>query len=389
MEAQDSDRIGTYGRRPRRFDLTYPFFAVLILAIGGIALFGWNADTVKGQLEAFGLMKREDFTDLYKRLGVTPLVASTEASTDVHAGLAKLQREPCDPKAIFKLTEAVAKAGEERWGAEALVGWAGQCGPDTAGDLRKAATLFLGLHDYPRAFAIAKQLTDAHPHVGNYWYVKAKAEVGLKRVDDALLSYANAIHLEAVPRAVGSWVFYEMSDLYAASTRFCEAIGPIQDYVSLDPATRNTGNAQRLMTDYATKGHCTAFAAGSETFPVADANVIKTRVAINGVSGLFVVDTGASFVTVTDVFAQKAHLEPSGPAMLRSMTANGAVYSKLASAGSVRVGRVDAKQVPVAILDQSMGPTDGLLGRSFLSRFDVTITSDHWSLRPKTTIKAR
>lgn len=389
MEARESDRIGSTARRPRRFDPTFPFFAILILVIGGIAFFGWNVDTLKGELESLGLMRREDFAAVYKRLGVRPLETSLEASTTIHAGLAKLNREPCDPKAIFKVTEAAAKAGEERWGADALVGWAGHCGADNAGDLRKAASLFLDLHDYPRAFAIAKQLTDAHPGVGNYWYVRAKAEVGLKRVDDALLSYANTIHLEASPRAVGSWVFYEMSDLYAGSNRSCEAIGPIQDYVSLDPATRNTANAQRLMEGYATKGHCTAFAAGSETFPVADANVIRTRVAINGGSGLFVVDTGASFVTVTEAFARKAHLDARGPAMLRSMTANGAVYSKLTPAASIRVGQVEAKQVPVAILDQGMGPTDGLLGRSFLSRFDVTITSSHWTLHPKTTVAAR
>ena len=388
MQIEESDRIG---RPPRRssFDPTYLIFAIAILVIGGIAVFGWNTDTVKGELEAIGLLKRDDFGAVYKRLGVGPLDAVQEASTAIHASLAKLQREPCDPKAIFQLSKTVAKAGEERWAADALVHSAAACGPDTTGDLREAASLLLTLHDYPRAFEIAKGLTAAHPGVGGYWYVQAKAEVGLGRVDDALLSYANTIHLEASPRAVGSWVFFEMSDLYAASKHFCEAIGPIQDYVALDPATRNTGKAQRLMESYATEGHCSAFAAGSESFPVADANVIHARVAINGVTGTFIVDTGASFVAVTDSFAARAHLAGEAPAIVRSITANGAVYTKLVSAASVRVGRVEAKQVPVAILDKSMGPTDGLLGRSFLSRFDVTITSDHWTLRSKATAKAK
>ena len=287
------------------------------------------------------------------------------------------------------MSKDVETAREERWAADALVGWAAQCGSDGAGALRQAASLFIGLHDDERAFAIVQGLNEAHPHVADYWYLKAKAEVGLGRVDDALLSYANTIHLEANPTRVGSWVFYEMSDLYAASKRFCEAIGPIQDYVSLDPARRNTGNAQRLMTDYASKGHCTAFASGGETFPVADANVIRVKVAINGVSGLFIVDTGASFVTVTSTFARRAHLESNGPARLLAVTANGAVYDRLTPAGSIKVGRVEAKQVPVAIQGSSMGSVDGLLGRSFLSRFDVTIAADHWSLQSKTARATR
>ncbi len=382
MELRDTDRIGGAPKRSR-FDPTYPIIFVLLLIVGGIAVFGWNTDTFKGELERYGLMGRENFGPLYQRLGVEPLDAVSETSTEVHAGLVKLAREPCDPKAIFKLTEAVAKAGEERWAAKALVAWAGQCGAGTEGDLRKAASLYLDLHDYPRAFAIASQLTDQHPSVGGDWYVRAKAEVGLGRVDDALLSYANTIHLEERPRMVGAWVFHEMSDLYASTGKSCAAIGPIEDYVALDPATRDTAAEHHLIEGYEAKGKCQARAAGAQSFPVVDANVVHARVSIDGVVGTFAVDTGASFVTVTPAFARKSHLEAGNGPRLSAMTANGAVYSAMAVATSIKVGRVEARQVPVAILDQGLGTIDGLLGRSFLSRFDVTIGATRWALRPK------
>jgi hypothetical protein len=386
MDIQKSDRIGAIPQSGFSGLISVALGALVFAATAGIAFFGSNLDTLKGELEQIGLVKRPDFTALYTRFGVPLLPARIEARTATQEALAKLTREPCDQHAIFALSKDVEAAHEERWAADALVGWSAHCGSDSAGALRQAASLFIGLHDDPRAFAIVKGLITAHPHVADYWYLKGKAEVGLGRVDDALLSYANTIHLEPNPTRVGSWVFYEMSDLYAASGHFCEAIGPIQDYVSLDAAARNTGNAQRLMTDYASKGHCTAFAAGSETFPVADANVIRTRVSINGVSGLFIVDTGASFVTVTSTFARKAHLDANGPAHLLAVTANGAVYDRLTPAGIIKVGRVEAKQVPVAIQDSSMGPIDGLLGRSFLSRFDVTIAANHWSLQSKASV---
>ena len=387
MELREADRIGGAPRRSR-FDPTFLVVMLLLLVLGGAAVFGWTTATFKGELASLGLVGRDDFSALYRRLAVAPLDARTEASGDVYAGLVKLAREPCDPKAVFKLTEAISRAGEERWAAQALVGWSKQCGVGTEGDLRKAASLYLGLHDFPRAEAIATQLTDAHPGVGNYWYIRAKAEVGLKRPDAALLSYANAIHLESRPQMVGAWVFHEMSDLYASLGRFCDAIVPIEDYAALDPGARDTAANQRLIEGYVAKGGCAARASGAQSFSVADANVIHARVTIDGVSGTFAVDTGASFVTVSPAFARKSHLE-GGAARLRAMTANGAVYSALATAATVKLGRVEARQVPVAILDQGLGEIDGLLGRSFLSRFEVTIGASRWSLKPKVAAAGR
>ncbi len=382
MEAHLSDRVGPIPRS-RLPTLVFLAFALLTLTlVVGIAAFGWTLDTLRGELRALGLMKRPDFAAVYAHLNVPPLDPSMEAGAA--APFAKLAREPCDGPAVMALARGVEEGGEQRWAAEALTGWGGACGPDNAGALRQATSLYINLHAYDRAFALARDLVAAHPHVADYQYLKGKAEVGLRRVDDALLSFANTIHLEPAPLRVGSWVFTDMSDLYASTGRYCEAIGPIQDYVSLDPATRDTAPMQKLMTDDAAKGHCAAFAAGADRFPVAGANVIRTRVLVNGVAGTFILDTGASFVTVTAAFARKAHLDASGSAPLRAMTANGAVYDRLVPAGSVRVGRVEARQVPVAIQESGMGAVDGLLGRSFLSRFDVAIEGEHWSLRSKT-----
>ncbi len=382
MEVHLSDRIGPIPRS-RLAALLPLLFALLTLSvIVGVAGFGWTPDTLRGALRALGLAARPDFTAVYTRLKVPPLAPVLEAGASID--LAKLAREPCEGHAVMALAKGVETAGERRWAADALTGWAGACGPDNAGALRQATSLYIDLHDYGRALSLAQGLVAAHPHVADYHYLQGKADVGLGRVDDALLSYANTIHLEPVPLRVGAWVFTDMSDLYASTGRYCEAIGPIQDYVSLDPASRNTAPMQTLMADAATKGHCAAFAAGTDRFPVADANVIRVRVAVNGVPGAFILDTGASFVTVTAAFARRAHLDANGSAPLRAVTANGTAYDHLVPAGSVKVGRVEAKQVPVAIQESPMGPIDGLLGRSFLSRFDVAIEGDHWSLRAKT-----
>ena len=384
MEANLSDRIGPIPRSGLSLLVSLALGLASLVLIVGVAAFGWTPDTLRGELRTLGLLRRPDFTMVYTRLDVAPLPPSIEAAAVNQADLAKLARERCDGRAVLALAKAVEKAGEQRWAADALVGWSKQCGPDNAPELRSATSSYINVHDYGRALALAEGLVAAHPHVADYRYLKGKAEVGLGRIDEALLSYANTIHLEPVPQRVGAWVFTDMSDLYASTGRYCEAIGPLQDYVTLDAATRDTAATHKLMTDYAARGGCTAFAAGADRFPVTDANVIRTRVAINGVAGTFVLDTGASFVTVTAAFARRAHLDASGAARLRADTANGAVYDRLVPAGSVKVGRVEAKQVPVAIQEAGLGAIDGLLGRSFLSRFDLAIEGDHWSLRSKT-----
>jgi hypothetical protein len=52
----------------------------------------------------------------------------------------------------------------------------------------------------------------------------------------------------------------------------------------------------------------------------------------------------------------------------------------------VKVGRVEASDVAVVILndDTALGSAlDGLLGRSFLSRFDVTFGAREWRIETK------
>jgi aspartyl protease family protein len=65
-------------------------------------------------------------------------------------------------------------------------------------------------------------------------------------------------------------------------------------------------------------------------------------------------------------------------------TANGAVSSPLATAISIRLGGVSANTVPLVVVEK-LGPdgTDGLLGMSFLSRFDITITDKQIRLTAK------
>ena len=108
---------------------------------------------------------------------------------------------------------------------------------------------------------------------------------------------------------------------------------------------------------------------------------------INGVRGLFILDTGASYLSVKSSFADRANIPQTGTNEITLMTANGQVKAKLSQADKVMLGKLGATNVPVAIQnvdDKSYGAgVDGLLGMSFLSRFEVQMAGGTIEVRTR------
>lgn len=104
---------------------------------------------------------------------------------------------------------------------------------------------------------------------------------------------------------------------------------------------------------------------------------MKLPVTINGVSGNLVLDTGATFVSVKNAFAQKAKLQVDQDSTVRLHTANGIAEGKRGRAKTIQLRSLLAKDVPVVVQNDNQGTygegVDGLLGMSFLSRFNLTI----------------
>src|SRR5262249_62024427 len=76
------------------------------------------------------------------------------------------------------------------------------------------------------------------------------------KFSQAMLDYMNAIQLASDPKHVGGDVFYKCAQSYAALGRYCDAISPIEIYISLDPAKRRTSKTTKTITEYAEKGNC-------------------------------------------------------------------------------------------------------------------------------------
>ncbi|MDD2712300.1 MAG: retropepsin-like aspartic protease [Simplicispira sp.] len=101
---------------------------------------------------------------------------------------------------------------------------------------------------------------------------------------------------------------------------------------------------------------------------------------INGQPVVFMVDTGASLIAVTDALAQQAGL--AGGQVTQFRTANGVRQGRAVVAQSVTVGNfvVSGLRVGTGYTGQAAG--DALLGQNFLQHFEVQMQRDRMVLRP-------
>ena len=95
---------------------------------------------------------------------------------------------------------------------------------------------------------------------------------------------------------------------------------------------------------------------------------------INGKSVEFMVDTGASVVSLGQVEADRLGLDYQNGVPGMARTANGSVPMRLIVLNSVRIGDVEVANVEAAVHPGSLGVV--LLGNSFLTRFQMKRDND-------------
>jgi aspartyl protease family protein len=95
----------------------------------------------------------------------------------------------------------------------------------------------------------------------------------------------------------------------------------------------------------------------------------------------FLVDTGASHVSVSEALAAQAGL-PKGQAITLS-TANGERPGQLVRSVPVRAGHLALNDTTVIVGLVGLPPDQALLGQAFLKHFDIEINSKEMVLRPR------
>jgi len=318
-----------------------------------------------------------DVVGALARLGID-LPKTVTPTASVRGPLEELTREKCDQDAILHLGDALDAAGYRRESAIAQVNFSSQCG-GYAPALRGAVNTLLKLSDYATAETIASDLIRLEPYGDNGYFLRAVARDGNKSFKGAIDDYVTAIELFGNKDRISSVGYYRMARDYEKLGQFCDAMLPLERWVALDPSRHDSSQVQAMLSDYAAKGGCAAATSGGEErFPAArPGGVVKVPVVVNNVPATFILDTGAAFVALKDSFAKKAKVEIEAGSSVHLHTANGIAEGQRGRADTIQLRSLKAKSVPVVVEADSAAAygdgVDGLLGMSFLSRFNVTI----------------
>jgi tetratricopeptide (TPR) repeat protein len=371
----------------RTFSVAVLVVTILIVSAGG-ALFWYytsresdfsHAKDAPRESPSKPTTSRSDFEATYNQLGIQPLPSTIEGQQRISSRLAQLNREPCYTDAIIGLGRALLDAGYPREAASSLRSFVKHCGraPEV---LPLAFTALDRINDFSGALEVANELVEAVPANGSFRYWRALAYDRTGKFSQAMVDYMNAIQLAGDSKRVPGDVFYKWAQSYAALGRYCDAISPIEMYISLDPAKRRTPQTTKIISDYAERGDCDKrYATGTARVPFAAGLGVRTlSVVVNNVAGTLIFDTGATFVSITSRFALKARLatESGNPVIMK--TVGGKALADIGYANSVSVGEAVAFGVTTAVMRDNGDPfgrgVDGLLGMSFLSRFNVRLS---------------
>ena len=116
------------------------------------------------------------------------------------------------------------------------------------------------------------------------------------------------------------------------------------------------------------------------TIPIDQHGHFRLRGFVNSQPAMFLVDTGATYISVSDDFARRAHLQGGSPVKIK--TANGARSGRLVHGVTVVVGSFSVASAIVAVGTAGQGD-EVLLGQSFLRNFDVTMNDRQMVIRTR------
>jgi clan AA aspartic protease (TIGR02281 family) len=350
-------------------------FAIVLAALVGMA----SSATSSAQTA--------DFDDTLSRLGIT-LPDSVMQSESVRRPLDELHRERCDQTAISALGEGLQKVGRRREAATALISFSKACGGH-ASSVRRAVNILLQLNDHAAVIGGATELIKLEPYADNGYFLRALGHERSGEYKKAIDDYATAIELFGNKEKIASVGYFNMARSYEKLGQFCDALVPIEAWVALDPARNDTSQTRAMLADLSAKGNCGSTATtGEAVVPIGrSGQTVIVSASINGVSGRFVLDTGATFVSLKRSFADRAKVEVDEGSSTKLHTANGISEGQRGRAKTMALSKLVAQNVPIIVQTDdraTYGPKiDGLLGMSFLSRFDMTIDAKSVRLKPR------
>lgn len=288
----------------------------------------------------------------------------------------QLQKEPCDASAAIEVAELLIAAGTSREVAPLAAAFRTRCGRQEQ-LLWKEYGAAKRTGNWERALTVATDLIEHDPADKDYWWWRGIVYEQREELDKALADYKQTLairpDIDAIP--------FNVADVYERLKRPCDAALAIEQFLYWHPRSQDEQGLQLRLQRLYRQGRCEEAARGTAELRFAPGSrAIFVSAMVNGKRGRFVVDTGASLVTLSREFAEQARVAvPAGPP-IRVSTANGAALARLARLDSLALKGAVADGVEAAVSDGLPEDIDGLLGLSFLARFDFHLDAEEGRL---------
>jgi aspartyl protease family protein len=279
-----------------------------------------------------------------------------------------LAKEPCDRPTIFALLQKMLSARNSGGVLRRAAAFSAKCGEEPKLlDFTYLAHQRLGELDKAVAELSRRiEQSPANPYYlawrGGLYEEQGNLDLAVEDLQKAMTLYPAAID---IPQNLAS--------VYEKQGKFCDAIVPLEEVAfRYDGHAFATGVRSRV-TALEQKGVCTAGRGGRVTIrALAGSRMFRAKVRLlDKENARFVVDTGATYVTLTRRLADRLHLDLDRAPTRDLQTANGKREGTFVILPSVAIEGLSAERVPGVVVDDLGPDVDGLLGQSFLSRFEM------------------
>ncbi|HYV45950.1 MAG TPA: aspartyl protease family protein [Myxococcaceae bacterium] len=283
---------------------------------------------------------------------------------------AQIAAEPCDRRKIVELGDTLVQVGDYRGALNGNEAFFQKCGPYS-----RLLWVSYGAHkslsEFDAAAADATRLIEEDPGDKDYWWWRGLAYEEKGDFEKAAADYRQAITLEPLLRSIP----VNLVNMYERSGKPCEALLALEEYFLRYPKLRQEARLKTLEDRLEAAG-CDELAGKGKAVvafsPSSDAIVAMVRINEREKARM-VVDTGATAVTLSRRLASRLGLPEDAGASIFVRTAGGIRPARLTVVDQIDLQGARARHVEVAVVDTLPDGVDGLLGLSFLSRFEMTL----------------
>ncbi len=286
-----------------------------------------------------------------------------------------LEREPCNRQVILEHAETLAKAGDFRGVIDRGNQFFAACGDHS---LLRWKTYYAHeqLSEWDGAIADATRLIEETPDDHDFWWWRGEAYEHAGKLEQAAEDYQQALlitpELEDTP--------FRLAAVLDKLGRPCAALEPLEQYAYFHPDAHEDSSFTHQLSRLREQGSCRPATSGEGRAVVRfprHGDVIRTTATIGGIDTEVVIDTGATYVSISGELADKLGLALSDRSYSVA-TASGVTRGRLAVVPAIRLQSLEAETVPVVVVEGADGPA--LLGLSFLRRYRVELDPDHGKL---------